>query len=102
LDEKSVNPVFLVSKYLIVAVQNPAAEVVRTETSVSVQNGMLSKSIFTQIRILNRDGDRFNKISIPYSKMVKLSGVEACIKDGNGTLFIPDKLTPHSGQIDPP
>lgn len=64
--------------------QIPNAEVVKYETSISYKSGILYKSISCDIKINNRDGDRYTKILIPFSKLSKVSKLNARILDLNG------------------
>ena len=63
------------------------AELVYQETDISFKNGKLIKNETYEIKIYSREGEKFTNISIPYSKLCKLSGIEACIKDKNGTII---------------
>jgi hypothetical protein len=67
--------------------QSPDAELVLQKSNISVKNGRLFKAISYEIKIYNRAGEKFTKISIPYSKLVKISKIEACIKDDNGNII---------------
>jgi hypothetical protein len=64
--------------------QNHDAELVNYETNISVKNGKLSKTEKYEIKIYNRAGEKYTKITIPYSKLIKVSDIEAFIKDDNG------------------
>jgi hypothetical protein len=64
--------------------QNPAAEVIKYQNTISNKGGVLFKSISCDIKINNREGDRFTKISIPFSKLTKVSKINACILDLSG------------------
>ncbi len=63
--------------------QNFDAELISQKTSIEVNNGKLSKSLHHEIRINNRAGEKYTKITIPHSKLIKLSNINAYIKDSN-------------------
>ncbi len=67
--------------------KDPDAKLVHQETDVSVKNGRLLKTISYEIQINNRDGENFTNISIPYSRLVKISKIEAFIKDTNDIII---------------
>jgi hypothetical protein len=62
------------------------AELIFQETNISIKNGKLLKKISYEIKINNRAGEKFTKISIPYSKLIKVSKIEAYIKDNSGAI----------------
>jgi len=62
------------------------AELISQETNIAINKNKLTKSLFFEIRINNRGGERYSKISIPYSKLVKLSNIKAYIKDSKGRI----------------
>ncbi len=66
--------------------QNYDAELISQKTTVEVSNNKLIKNRYFEIKINNRAGEKYTKIAIPYSKIVKVSNVEAYIKDANGKL----------------
>jgi hypothetical protein len=66
--------------------QKDDAELVNQEADVLIKNGKLYNTLTYEIKINNRSGERFTKVSLPYSKMVKISGLEAYIKDFTGTI----------------
>jgi hypothetical protein len=67
--------------------QEPDAELVYQKTDITIKNGILNKTMVFEIKINNRDGDRLAKISVPYSRLVKVSKIEAYLKDKNGTVI---------------
>ena len=71
---------------LCVKGQYTGAELLNCETSIYVNNGKLVKDHHFQLKILNRRGENYATIQIPYSKLLQLSKVSACIKDANGKL----------------
>lgn len=74
---------FVVSSYS----QIPEAILTNQNTSASVKNEKLTILRSYEILINNRDGDKYAKVSIPYSKLNKVSNVEAFIKDIHGTII---------------
>jgi hypothetical protein len=67
------------------------AEVLKNETSIIVNNERLTKKEYYEIRINNRAGEKYTKIMLPYSRLTKISNIEACIKDRSGKIV--NKLT---------
>jgi len=67
--------------------QNPDAELTNQETNIVVRNDKLYKTLSFEIQINNRAGEKHTEVSIPYSKMNKVSKIEACIKDIHGTII---------------
>src|ERR1035437_7687729 len=67
--------------------QTPEAILTSQHTSASIKNGKLTILRSYEIQINNRDGDKYAKVSIPYSKLNKVSNVEAFIKDIHGTII---------------
>jgi hypothetical protein len=67
--------------------QAPDAELISQETSISLKNEKLIKSINYEIQINNRDGEKFATISIPFSRLIKVAKIEASIKDTNGVII---------------
>jgi hypothetical protein len=65
----------------------PDAVLVNQQTDLTVKNNKLYKSYNFELRINNRSGDQYAEISIPYSKMSKVSKIEACIKDKDGIII---------------
>ena len=62
------------------------AELVNLETNITIKNGKLLKTFVYEIKINNRAGEKFTKVSIPYSKMSKASKIDAEIKDKFGQI----------------
>src|ERR1035437_7862358 len=77
--------IFLFSLFIYKAYsQIPTAEVIKYQTMISYKGGVLFKNISCDIKINNREGDRYTKISIPFSKLSKVSKLSACILDLSG------------------
>jgi hypothetical protein len=66
-------------------VQKGDAELVNLERNISIINNKLYKTEKVEIKINNRDGEKYTNISIPYSKMVRISDIDAYILDNSGT-----------------
>jgi len=62
------------------------------QTNISIINYKLYITRSYELLINNRSGEEYAKIRIPYSKMNRVSKVEAYIKDKNGTIV--NKLKP--------
>jgi len=67
--------------------QNSDAELTNQETNIVVRNDKLYKALSFEILINNRAGDKYTEVSIPYSKMNKVSKIEAFIKDNDGIVI---------------
>ncbi len=67
------------------------AELVNQRTTADVSNGKLASNFYYEIKINNRAGEKYTKVRIPYSKLVRVSNIEAIIKDSNGRVV--KKLT---------
>ncbi|OFX89034.1 MAG: hypothetical protein A2W99_02495 [Bacteroidetes bacterium GWF2_33_16] len=67
--------------------QQRNAEVINYETNIIIRNGILNKNELIEIKINNRAGERFTKVTIPYSKLVKISNIEGQIKSKNGKII---------------
>ena len=61
--------------------QSYNAILVHQQTDIVVKNQKIHITRGFDIQINNRNGEDATEISIPYSKLVKVSGIEACIKD---------------------
>lgn len=67
--------------------QNPNAELVYQETDIVIKSGKLYKNMTYEIKIYNRAGEKFTNVSIPYSKLIKISKLEAYVKDNSGAII---------------
>ena len=65
----------------------PDAELVNQQTVLSVKNNKLYSTCSYELRINNRLGEKYAEISIPYSKMNKISRIEGYIKDKDGIVI---------------
>jgi hypothetical protein len=77
----------LLSSDLACFTQIPDAELLLQQTNISVKNGKLIKTISYEIQINNRNGETLSQVSIPYSKLVEVSKIEACVKDMKGVII---------------
>lgn len=76
---------FLLCSVLLIG-QNSDAELFEQKTDIVIDKGKLTKSYSFLIRINNRNGEDYTKISIPFSKNSKITKLEAAILDKNGNL----------------
>ncbi len=56
------------------------------QTNITIRNNKLTRDVFYEIQILTRAGEKYSTITIPYSKLNRLSKLEAYIKDSNGRI----------------
>jgi len=66
--------------------QNYDAELVLQKTEIEASKNKLTKSVYYEIRINNRDGEKYTKLSIPYSKTDRINNIEGYIKDSRGKI----------------
>ena len=81
--------IFVITLYFFIidlAAEEHDAEVVNFNTSISIKNRKLTRSLLYEIKINNRSGEEFTNISIPYSKLSQVSNIEAYIKDASGNI----------------
>jgi hypothetical protein len=64
--------------------QNYDAELINRNTIIDISDGKLVQLEFVEIRINNRNGDKYAEISIPFNKLKKVSDIEASIIDNKG------------------
>lgn len=60
------------------------AELVSYKTFIEIKNGKLVHDISYEIKINNRRGEKYTKVLVPYSKMIKVGKLKASIKDRFG------------------
>ena len=63
------------------------AELLYYETKISIRNGKLFRERSFEVRINNRAGEKFTRISIPFSKLNKVSNVNGYIRDEQGNIL---------------
>ncbi len=73
---------FLLCSVLLTG-QNSDAELFEQKTDIVIDKGKLTKSYSFLIRINNRNGEDYTKISIPFSKISKISKLEASVLNQN-------------------
>lgn len=61
------------------------AELINQQTVIEASEGKLIQTNFFEIRINNRSGDKYAEVSIPFTKMNKVSDIEASVSDFLGT-----------------
>lgn len=67
--------------------QGPDAELVKQKTDILVKAGRIYKTHEFEIRINNRQGEKYTDVAIPFSKLNKVSKIDAWIKDKSGTII---------------
>ena len=72
---------FLSLSAAAIKAQDHDALLLQQRTDIEVRNGILKKSESFEIQINNRTGEKFTKLSIPYSRLNKVKITEACLKD---------------------
>ncbi len=77
--------IFVFYSVILQAQKKINAELVSYSTSTTIKNGKLTRHHKYEIGIYNRVGEEYATVEIPYSKMNRVSNVEAFIKtiDGN-------------------
>ena len=65
----------------------PDAVLVNQQTNLTVKNNKLYTTRSYELRINNRLGEKYTEISIPYSKMIKVSKIEGYITDKDGLII---------------
>lgn len=63
------------------------AELLNMHSDIVVKNNRLYKTHSCDILINNRQGEKYAEVSIPFSKMQKVSKIEACIKTKDGNVI---------------
>ncbi len=77
----------LLSIYIKTFAQDYAAELISQKTNIEINNNKLTKDFYYEIKIYNRAGEKFNNITIPFSKLDKLNNIEACIVDSDNRII---------------
>ena len=65
----------------------PDAVLVNQQTNILVKNNKLITTHSFELRINNRLGEKYTEISIPFSKMIKVSKIEGYIKNKDGLVI---------------
>ncbi len=69
--------------FLILYSKAQNAELLFQQTEILIKNGKLYKNETFEIKILNKNGEKYGHLKIPYSNMVKLNSLKASILDEN-------------------
>lgn len=64
--------------------QDHDAELIFQKTTIGINKGNLTKTLYYEIKINNRAGEKYSNVAIPSSKIIKSGKIEACIKDSDG------------------
>lgn len=64
--------------------QQYKAVLISQQTVIEASEGKLNQTNFFEIQVNNRSGDKYAEISIPFSKMYKVSDIEASVSDFAG------------------
>ena len=64
--------------------QKHSAELISQRTNINIVSNKLIKTHFFEIRINNRGGEKYGKVTIPFSKLIKVTRVEAHINGPDG------------------
>lgn len=79
-----ISTIFLICiSILKVISQDYNAEVLNKQTIIEIEANCIVKKIKIEIKINNRNGEKYTEIQIPYSKISKISKIEGYIKDNN-------------------
>ncbi|BBE17118.1 hypothetical protein AQPE_1267 [Aquipluma nitroreducens] len=78
--------ILLITFSIKLASQSLDAEILRYTTLCDVDKEKLTITDSITIQINNRAGDKYTNISIPYSKLEKVSAIEAWIEESNGNV----------------
>ncbi|MFA9389557.1 MAG: DUF3857 domain-containing transglutaminase family protein [Prolixibacteraceae bacterium] len=76
----------LIFSQLAAFARDYCAELMIQNTTILVKNGKLFKTNYFELKINNRAGEKYGKIAIAYSKMNKITHLEAFIKDDKGNV----------------
>lgn len=63
------------------------AVLLNQNTGISIGGGKLTRTVSNEILINNRTGEKYTEVDIPYSKLLKVSRIEAQITDINGKIL---------------
>lgn len=83
---QTILPAILLLLSFTIKAQIHDAELINFETIVTIKNGRLTNNKLFEIKINNRAGEKFTNITIPFSKLYKVSNIDAYIKDVNGNI----------------
>lgn len=85
----TIIPIFLFLFFAHSALQSQEhdAEFSFFQTNIIIRNKTKTEEIRYEIKINNREGERFTKVSIPYSNLYKVGKITAFIKDSRGEII---------------
>ncbi len=66
--------------------QNHDAELINQKTNIVIDKNKLTKEVLYEIRINNRAGEKYTRITIPFSKLYRVSNIDAHIENSNGKI----------------
>jgi hypothetical protein len=78
---------WLIFPFIPALTQIHDAELVYERTDIAIRNGKLYENLTYEIKINNRAGEKYAKVSLPYSKLLQISKLEAWVKDKNGVII---------------
>lgn len=81
---KILFPLYLIFFPWLIYCQSSDAELISRKTEVIISNGKLTQKEYFEIKINNRNGEEFTKVTVPFSKTYKVNSLEAFIKDWKG------------------
>lgn len=86
-----IRKVIVLFQLLIVSLfsfaQLPDAIVLSSSNNIEIKNEKLKRIVSNKILINNRAGEEFIKVTLPYSKLCKISKIEANISDVSGKII---------------
>ena len=65
----------------VLSAEQPNAVLLNQKTTISLSGSKLVKQHYFEIQINNRTGEKYTNVDIFYSALIKVSKIEACIKD---------------------
>jgi hypothetical protein len=78
---------FYFFQFATIWAQSNDAVLVYQKTDITVEKYKLNKTLHFELKVLNRNGEKFTTVTIPYSKMIKVSKIEGLVKDENGIII---------------
>lgn len=85
--KRGLTILFFLGLALICFGQDQNAELILQETNITFRSGRIITSENFEIQINNREAERLTEISIPFSRLTKVTKIEGCIKDINGVVI---------------
>lgn len=84
---KLVFTILFLFSFVNVCLAQPDAELVHYNTDILIKNGKIYKTITSELRINNRNGEQYAEVSIPYSGLIRILKLDAYIKDSKGNII---------------